>query len=65
MNFIGNSIDGIKVTLVILIAIIVSSAVGASIVSFKILLFGAGVASFIGIISDVYHISKDSRRSEE
>ena len=59
MDFERDKINEVKTMIIILIAIIVISAIGASVTSFEILLLGTSIVSFIGIISYILYIFND------
>lgn len=59
MDFERDKINEVKTMIIILMAIIVISAIGASVTSFEILLFGISIVSFIGIISYILYIFND------
>ena len=59
MDFERDKINEVKTMIIILVAIIVISAIGASVTSFEILLLGTSIVSFIGIISYILYIFND------
>lgn len=61
MGFARNSIDGLKESLIVLVIIIIASAIGASIISFEILLYGLGVISLIGLVSYILGITNEDQ----
>lgn len=61
MGFERDSIEGVKVTILIMLAIIIASVIGASVTSLEILLFGVSLVSIIGVIGYIlYALNKDS-----
>lgn len=66
MDLTRDSIDGLKALLIVLVVSIVASAIGASVISFEILLSGLGLISLVGLVSYILDITnEDQIRSEE
>lgn len=59
MDFERDKINEVKTMIITVVAIIVASAIGFSVISFEILLLGISIVSFIGIISYILYIFND------